>query len=261
LRKPLLLRVGIGFFLCLGVAVAAQNVATFKIPPVKIPLQIKGQAIAITASGLVTVHATDQDASSFRLELTADLSELQQNLTALLSAQLGKNEDCGERIAIQQAELVPADPASVATVQLHYERWACAKVFGKEKSKKLVNGNAVIEMKLTPAVEEDNTELRLVPEVGKIEADGSLGELLRSGSLGDMLKEKIRTSILSAMQKGTNLSVTIPAAIQGHVKIGKAEFKDAGGGKLAVLLVGEGRISKEEMQMLSRQVKERIAAK
>jgi hypothetical protein len=146
-------------------------------------------------------------------------------------------------------------------VQLHYERWACAKVFGKEKSKKLVGGNAVIEIKLTPAVEQDNTELRLVPEVGKIEADGSLGELLRSGSLGDMLKEKIRAAILSALQKGTNLSATIPPAIQGHVEIRDAEFKDAGGGRLAVLLVGEGRITKEEIQALSRQVKERMATK
>jgi hypothetical protein len=204
---------------------------------------------------------TDREASSFRLELTADLSELQQNMTALLSSQLDKNEDCGERITIQQAELAPLDPASIATVHLHYERWACAKVFGKEKSKKLVGGNAVIEIKLTPAVEQDNTELRLVPEVGKIEADGSLGELLRSGSLGDTLKEKIRASILSAMQKGTNLSATIPPAIQGHVKISNAEFKDAGGGKLAVLLAGEGRVTKEEVQALTRQVKEHIAAK
>jgi hypothetical protein len=251
----------VGCFLCSATAVAAQNAATFKIPPVKIPLQIKEQSIAITASGLVTVRAADRDASTFRLELTADLSELQQNMTALLSAQLDKNEDCGERIAIEHGDLTPIDPASVATVQLHYERWACAKVFGKEKSKKLVGGNAVIEIKLTPAIEQDNTELRLVPEVGKIEADGSLGELLRSGSLGDMLKEKIRASILSAMQKGTNLSATIPPAIQGHVQIRNAEFRDAGGGKLAVLLVGEGRVSKEEIQALSKQVKERIAGR
>jgi hypothetical protein len=260
LKKLLLLTAAVGCFWWPGTAAPAQNVA-FKIPPVKIPLQIKEQTITITASGLVVVHGADRDASSFRLELTVNLSDLQQNMTALLSSQLDKNEDCGERIAIEHADLAPIDPASIATVQLHYERWACAKVFGKEKSKKLIGGNAVIEIKLTPVVEQDNTELQLVPEVGKIEADGSLGELLRSGNLGDMLKEKIRTSILSAMQKGTNLSATIPPAIQGHVKISNAEFKDAGGGKLAVLLVGEGRITKDEIQALSRQVKERIATR
>jgi hypothetical protein len=216
-----------------GVPVCAQNL-TFKIPPQKIPL---------------------------KLELDADLSELQQDMTDLLSSQLDKEDACGERIAIQQAQLVPVPPASLATVQLHYERWACAKILGKDKSKRLVGGNALIEIKLTPAIEKDNTELRLVPEVGKIEADGSLGELLRSGTLGDMLRDKIRSSILSALEKGTNLSATLPPAIQGHATIQNAEFKDAGGGKLLVVLNGEGRISQQEIQALSKQIKERVAAK
>ncbi len=238
----------------------AQNV-TFKIPPVKIPLKIKEQSVSITASATVSMHSKDQETSIFKLELTADLGELQQNLTALLASQLDKEDACGERIAIEHADLTPVPPASLAVVRLHYERWACAKVLGKEKTKKLVGGNAVIEMKLTPAIEENNTELRLVPEVGKIEADGSLGELLRSGTLGDAIRDKIRTSILSAMEKGTNLSATLPPAIQGHATIQNAEFKDGGSGRLIVVLRGEGQITREQIQALSKQVKERIPAK
>ncbi|MGB7283164.1 MAG: hypothetical protein WBE13_12950 [Candidatus Acidiferrum sp.] len=237
----------------------AQN-ASFKIPPVKIPIKIKDQTIAITASGAVSIHSENKDTSIFKLELKADLGELQQNTTALLGAQLDKDDACGERISIEHADLTPIDPASLATVQLHYERWACAKVFGREKSKRLVGGNAVIEIKLTPAIEENNTELRLVPEVQKIDADGSLGELLRSGSLGEMLRDKIRTSILSAMEKGTDLSVTLPPAIQGRATIQNAEFKDGGSGRLIVVLDGEGRISREQIQALSKQIKERLAA-
>jgi hypothetical protein len=146
-------------------------------------------------------------------------------------------------------------------VQLHYERWACAKVLGKEKSKRLIGGNAVVEVKLTPAIEENNTELRLVPEVGKIDADGSLGELLRSGTLGDAIRDKIRTSILSAMEKGTNLSATLPPAIQGHVTIRNAEFKDGGSGRLIVALDGEGQITREQMQALAKQIKEHMPTK
>jgi hypothetical protein len=258
------LRLSLVFVLCValafGVPVSAQNL-TFKIPPQKIPLKIKEQFVTITAWGVVSLQVKDKDTSAFKLELDADLSELQQNMTDLLSSQLDKDDACGERIAIQQAQLVPVPPASLATVQLHYERWVCAKILGKDKSKRLVGGNAVIEMKLTPAIEKDNTELRLVPEVGKIEADGSLGELLRSGTLGDMLRDKIRSSILSALEKGTNLSVTLPPAIQGHATIQNAEFKDAGGGKLLVVLDGEGRISQQEIQALSKQIKERVAAK
>jgi hypothetical protein len=253
--------------LSLGVAMAAwsiptlaQNV-TFKIPPVKIPLKIKEQPVTITATALISMHSKDKETSIFKLQLTADLGELQQNITALLTSQLDKDDACGERIAIEHAELTPVPPASLAVVQLHYERWACAKVLGKEKTKRLVGGNAVIEVKLTPAIEQSNTELRLVPEVGKIEADGSLGELLRSGTLGDAIRDKVRTSILSAMEKGTNLSATLPPAIQGHATIQNAEFKDGGSGRLIVELDGEGQISKEQIQALTKQIKERMPTK
>jgi hypothetical protein len=242
------------------IAVRAQNV-TFKIPPVKIPLKIKEQSVTITASAVVSMHSKDQETSIFKLELTADLGELQQNMTALLASQLDKDDACGERIAIEHADLTPVPPASLAVVQLHYERWACAKVLGKEKTKKLVGGNALIEVKLTPTIEENNTELRLVPEVGKIEADGSLGELLRSGTLGDAIRDKIRTSILSAMEKGTNLSATLPPAIQGHATLQNVEFKDGGGGRLIVVLGGGGQITREQIQALSKQVKERMPSK
>lgn len=230
---------------------------TFQIPPVKIPVNVKDQHITMVASGRITLTAKKQGLNILDLQLNADLSDLQQQMTELLSAQLDKDDHCGDRIAIQNATLTPADPASQSIVQLRYERWACAKVFGKEQAKRIVGGNALIEMKLTPAVEADNTELKLVPEVGPIEADGSLGELLRSGTLGDMLREKIRKAILNALQKGTDLNATLPPAVQGYAKIKNAEFKDAGGGRLLVTLEGEIQITNDQIQALAKQVKER----
>jgi hypothetical protein len=233
---------------------------TFKIPPVKIPLNIKDQHVTITASALITLLTKDRGQNVLKLELTADLAELQQNITRLLSSALDKDDHCGDRIAIKHATLTPLDPASLVVVQLHYERWGCAKVFGKQEAKRLVDGDAVIQMKLTPAVEENNTELRLVPDVGSIEADGALGELLHSGTLGDMLRDKIRSSILSAMQKGTDLGATLPPAIHGYATIQNAQFKDAGSGRLMVVLDGQIRITDEQIQSLSKQVKDRIAS-
>jgi hypothetical protein len=234
---------------------------TFRIPPVKIPFTVKDQAVTITASALITMVSKDRDLDVFKLELSADMADLQRNMTGLLASQLDKDDHCGDRIAIRNATLVPADPATVARVQLHYERWACIKAFGKQQAKRVVGGNAVVPVKLTPGVEANNTELRLVPEVGAIEADGSLGELLRSGAVGEMLREKIRNAILSAMHKGTNLSATLPAAAQGYATIASAAFRDGGSGRLLVVMDGELRIPKEQVQLLSRQVKERVAGR
>jgi hypothetical protein len=238
----------------------AQNL-TFRVPPVKIPLTVKDQAVTITASALISMVSKDRDLDIFKLELSADLADLQRNMTGLLSSQLDKDDHCGDRIAIQSATLVPAEPAGLATVQLHYERWACIKAFGKQQAKRVVGGNAVVPVKLTPAVEQDNTELQLVPEVGAIEADGSLGELLRSGTVGPMIRDKIRNAILSAMQKGTNLSATLPPAAQAYATIESATFRDGGAGRLIVVLDGQLRITKEQVQILSKQVKERIGAR
>jgi hypothetical protein len=258
-RLPLL---ALTLLLAIGassLAAAAQN-AVFKIPPVKIPLDVKDQPISITASAILTVTSKDRNLRILNLQLTGDLSDLQHNLTNLLSAQLDKDDRCGERVAIQNASLRPADPASIALVQLHVERWTCIKMLGKQAARKLLGGDAQVQIKLTPVIDKESTELQLQPEVGEIQANGSLGELLRSGELGDTIREKIRNSILSALHKGTNLAATLPPAVQGYVTIQNAEFKDAGDGSLLVVLDGEARITQEQVKLLSDQVKEQLAS-
>src|SRR5208337_3520765 len=74
----------------------------------------------------------------------------------------------------------------------------------------------------------------------------SLGEKTGIG-----VRLRIRTAILSAMQQGTNLSATLPPAAREYATIQNAAFKDAGSGRLMVVLDGEVRITKEQVQMLS----------
>jgi hypothetical protein len=240
---------------------AVNQTARFKIPPVKIPLNIKEQTITIVASALITVTRKESGSNIIDVTLSADLSSLQQNLTDLLSSELDKDDRCGDRITIQNATLIPVDPASLSTVQLHYERWGCVKVFGKQQSKRLIAGNATIQMKLSPVVDENHRQLRLVPEVGPVEADGSLGELLRSGTLGQMLQDKIRDAILSALQKGTSLDATLPPAIQPYAAIQNARFEDAGRGQLTAVLNGEFQVTNDQIQLLAKQVKALAASR
>src|SRR6202021_2746310 len=149
---------------------------SFKIPPVNIPLHIKGQDMNIVASGAISMARKDHDLNEMELSLTADLADLQKNIGPVLGAVLDKNSRCADRIQIQDATLLPAPPnATLAVVHLHYERWACVKLFGNEEVKRLVGGNATLQLKLTPSVGPNHTELQLKPELGPIQADGSLG--------------------------------------------------------------------------------------
>jgi hypothetical protein len=231
---------------------------SFKIPPVEIPLKIKDQQVTIVASGRVTMAAKDHGLNILSVDLTADLADLQQNFTAVLASELDKDDRCGDRIQIEDAKLTPAEPASLVVVQLHYERWGCAKFLGKQEVKRLIGGNAVVQMKLTPSVGENHTELRLAAELGPIEANGSLGELLRTGNLGELLRDKIQAAILSAVQKGLDLGAILPPVLQGSVTIQDARFRDAGSGRLLVALAGQVRITDEQVGALAQELKDRL---
>src|SRR5208282_2681748 len=119
--------------------------------------------------------------------------------------------------------LAPLSPAGLVVAQLHFERWACATQFGRETNNEMAEGNGLIEVKLTPTVGDDGA-LRLVAEVGRSDAEGLVGEMLRSGSLGDGLRDKIAEAILSAVRMGGDFKATLPPAAQGNATFRHAQF-------------------------------------
>jgi hypothetical protein len=129
------------------------------------------------------------------------------------------------------------------------------KAFGKEAVKKLVGGNATLKVKLTPSVEANAVSLHA--EVVGLEADGSLGELLRSGSMGDTLKEKIAASVRSAIQKATNFSNAIPPEIQSAVTVRSVQFTSGREGRLSIESIAEVRISPDLLKLLGKQLESR----
>jgi hypothetical protein len=94
-------------------------------------------------------------------------------------------------------------------------------------------------------------------EVGSIEADGSLGQLLRAGPLGEMLRDKIRNSVQSALQKGAELGATLPPSVQPYATIQNARFSSAGARRIEVVLTGESRITNEQLQALANEMETR----
>jgi len=215
-----------------------------EIPPVSTSLNISGQTVAIAISGDISAapgktgeSKSGENDQAFRLNLRADLADFQGHLTPVLQAELNQSNKCGERISVENATLAPAAPAGRLTVQLHFEKWACIKAFGKENARRLVAGNGTVEVLLMPRIEQGNA-VRLDADVGRIDADGSLGELLRSGSLGPALRDKIREALLKAIQKSADFNVVVPEQARPFVSLQSIAFADAGGGRLSLDLAG-----------------------
>jgi hypothetical protein len=223
-----------------------------EIPPVPVSLDISGQPIAITISGDIAGSG-----QSLNLNLRADLSDFQHHLTPLLQAELNQSNRCGERITIENASLTPAAPSGQLAVQLHFEKWACFKAFGKENAKKLLGGSGTVNMILTPRVEHENagsdgSKVRLDAEIGSIDADGSLGELLRS-DYGAVLSDKIRAALMKAIQKSASLEAVVPVQARPFVTIQSVGFADRGNGSLGLNLAGRLTVPVEQASALVEQ--------
>jgi hypothetical protein len=220
------------FLLAALPAAALSADLALEIPPVPVFVSIAGQPVALTISGSLSTS------QPFNINLRADLFDFQNHLTRLMQTELNQSNRCGERISIEEATLEPAAPTGHLNVQLHFEKWACLKVFGKENAKRLIGGNGTVQVILTPRVE-DGKAVRLDAEVGKIDADGSLGEVLRSGSLGAAVRDKIRAALLKAIEKSTDLEAAVPEQARPFVTIESVAFADGGSGRLMLNLAGQ----------------------
>lgn len=224
------------------------------IPPVTTRLDVHGQPLDVTVSGTVAPARAGQGQEAIRVNLDADLAELQRNLTVLMAAQLNQSNRCGERLTIERATLVPAAPSGLLTAAVHFEKWACAKAFGKEMVKKLVAGDGAVALKLTPEVADGKT-LRLAADVTSIDATGPVGDLLRSGSLGDAVREKIRAALVNALEKSTDLKTALPEAVGEVAALRGAQFRDGGEGRLILSVESEIHMSEHEAAALLEHLK------
>jgi len=248
----------------MGILLTDGQDLAFNLPKVTNSIDVAGQPVSIPASGAVSRTSAENGRNLFSLKITADLSDVQQNITGILRSALNRSPRCGERIEIQQATLTPLAPASLVVARLHFERWVCSPGLtqqspGRESPMEVVAGDGTIEVKLTPSVEQ-RAGLGLVSEITRVEAGGFLRNMLRSGDLGDTLREQIAASLLSALQKGTDLKTTLPPAAQESATLQKAQFQDAGADQLNLVIEGQLQFSDEQTQQFAAQLKQRLAA-
>jgi hypothetical protein len=243
----------------MSIVVASAQDLSFNLHAVKAPVTIQGRTVAIIVSGALTQIEEQNGQRTFNLELDEDLSDLQQNIGALLNAQLSNANQCGERLAVRQAMLTPSAPSSLLVLRMHYERWSCIRSHGQTTSNELAESDGTVEVKLTPAVGQTNA-LKLNSEFGPIDPDGMFADSLRSGDLGDNLRDKISASVLAALRVGTEFKTTLPPALQNSAAIQSVQFRDAGAGVLNVVLEGRTQISNEQVNLLASQLNQALSA-
>jgi len=237
-----------------------QDVA-FTLPQVRSMVSIGHQAVPVAVSGVLSQIAAQGGQRTFQLELVADLSQLQQNITDLMRAQLESAATCGERLAVRQATLTPSTPASVLTLWLHYERWICT---GSRTATELAEGDGKAEFKLTTTLSQTTSDppntLKMTAAFGRIDATGMFGEALRSGSLGDDLRDQVAQSVLSAARAASDFKVALPPAIQNSATLQTVKFQNWGVGGLSVVVEGRIELSNEQAAQLATQLNQALSA-
>jgi hypothetical protein len=228
---------------------------TFNMTPIRNTFKIANQPVTLITSGIISKSDSESGQNTFAVALTEDLSDVQLRFADLLRLKLDKTDGCGERIVIQTAQLDPQGATGLAVVQLHYERWTCVTLFGREDVNEIVEGNGTIEVTLTPQVAEDGT-LHLIAHIGRVDAEGLVGDLLRSGSVGEAMRDRIAESILAALSQGGDFKMALPPASRSYASLRSAQFQGAGSGKLMLALKGEIRVSNEQLPALTSELEE-----
>jgi hypothetical protein len=247
----------------MSITLASGQDMAFTLPSVKTLVHIDRLTVPVTVSGVLSQTASQGGQRTFKLDLMADLSTLQQGVADVLRAQLDSSQTCGQRVSIQQARLTPAAPTSLLVVRLHFERWMCTGAPGQQSSNELAEGNATVEIKLTAAVEEGKDKekaLVVKPSFGRTDATGMLGEELRSGALGEDLQDKAAQSVLAAARAATDFKIALPLAVQNSATIQTAKFREVGVGGLGVVLSGQVEISNEQADQLAKQLNQTLSA-
>ncbi len=242
----------------MSITLANGQDLAFTLPPVKSPVNIGKRTVAVTVFGTLSQTAVQGVQRTFTLTLVDDLSDLEQNITELLRAELDSSQSCGQRVSIRQATLAPETPASLLVIKLHYERWSCSGTFGQQSSTELAEGDGSMEIKLTARVE--NGVVKIMAAPSRVDATGMMGEALRSGSLGEDLREQAARVVLSGAQAGSNFKITLPLAVQNSAALQSARFQDTGVGSLSVVLGGQVEISNEQADQLASQLNQALSA-
>jgi hypothetical protein len=229
----------------------SSQASEFRLPPIRNTMRFEGQSVEVTTYGEISKDQTkaEDGRTVFPLKFVSDLADEQQSFYEVLRRSLDKAERCGEQVQLQSASLAPSAPASLVTVQLHYERWACRGGVESE----IVEGDATADIKVVASIAEDGS-LRLAAEMGRVDAPGLLGELLHSGQPGERLRDKVTEAILFPLRDRSGIVAVLPAAAKDRVVFNRATFDGISLGRLVLVVDGKISVSGEDATTLTKEL-------
>lgn len=240
----------------MSIVLAQSQDLTFALSPSKIPVHIGDHDLVVASSGELTQTDRKGETRTFSLRKTIDLSDLQQNIAPVLEAQFDQAKTCGERLAVRQAVITSAPPASSLLLRLHYERWSCGGLSAPSGAQELAESDGTAELSLSALVEQ--SRLKIQSEFRRIDASGMMAEALRSGDLGQDVRGKVSQTLLSALGAGADPG-SLPKVLENHVVVQSARFQDAGSG-LKLVLEGEVKLSNDQVTALANQLNQTLSA-
>ncbi|HTZ82924.1 MAG TPA: hypothetical protein VMB66_07025 [Candidatus Acidoferrales bacterium] len=241
----------------MGITLASGQDLAFNLPASRSSVRIGDREISISVSGSLAQVAAAGEMRTFTLKMSADLSDLQQNVMQIMSSVLDRENNCRQRLSLRNATIMSTPPASTLALSLHFERWTCAS--SGQFQTELAEGDGSVEFTFTPTVD-GSGQLVLDSNVKRIDGSGMVGEELRSGDLSADLGKHAAGSILTALLASSDFERTLPGAVRSAAKLRNARFEDPGAGGLAIAYEGEVQISNEQVSRLASQLNQTLSA-
>ena len=223
---------------------------TFKIPPVKIPLNIKTeQHHRSIASGSITMGAKDHGVNTLSVDLhgrsCGSATELYPPRRLPNST---KTSDAATAFESRMPELRPPSRRASRWCSYITSAGGCARSLGKQEVKRLIGGDALVQMKLTPSVGENDTDLRLAAELGlrSKQRDRWANCCVPEPCGARRRAKRFRLRFSPRCEKVWTWAQFFLPVLQDSVTIQDARFRDAGSGQLVVRPAGQVRITDEQ---------------
>ena len=228
--------------------------SVFTLPESRKQVSLANQTITLGVTGSLSQSRIEGNVRTFQIDMMADLSDLEQNVDAIMKAGLSEEKNCGERLQMRHATLTSLPPDAALLLQLHYERWSCIGGFSHE----LAESDGSVELKLTPAVDRANS-LTVNADLKRIDANGMMESSLRSGTLGEELREKVAHIMLTLVRSSSDFKAVLPVAIRSAAQLDRLNFESSAG-RLKLRMIGSVQLSNEQVQALANELNQTLAA-